>query len=186
MPQTTINVSELARLLDEEHIHLIDVRTPVEFRSVHVPGSKNTPLDVIDPHSIVDGLGDERIVLICKQGGRGEKARQKFVDAGFDCAVNVEGGTAAWAAADFPVVRGKQSISLERQVRILAGMIVLVSSMLAMVWNAGFAGIAAFVGAGLMFAGISDTCGMAIILAKMPWNQVKNETCQVVSSGRSA
>ena len=86
--------------------------------------------------------------------------------------VNVEGGTAAWEAAGLPVVRGKKTISLERQVRIAAGVLVLVGSALGYFVHPYFIGVAAFVGAGLTFAGVTDTCGMGMLLARMPWNQV--------------
>jgi rhodanese-related sulfurtransferase len=88
--------------------------------------------------------------------------------------VNVEGGTLAWEAAGLPLVHGaRKAISLERQVRIAAGFLVLVGAVLAMVVHPYFAGLSAFIGAGLMFSGITDTCGMAMVLARMPWNQVK-------------
>jgi rhodanese-related sulfurtransferase len=86
--------------------------------------------------------------------------------------INVEGGTLAWDQAGLPVVRGRRTISLERQVRICAGFMALTGGVLAMLVHPWFAGLSAFVGAGLMFAGITDTCGMALILARMPWNQV--------------
>ena len=89
--------------------------------------------------------------------------------------VNVEGGTLACEAAGLPVVRGKKAISLERQVRIAAGFLVLVGAVLALTVHPYFAGLSAFVGAGLMFAGITDTCGMGMLLARMPWNQVSTE-----------
>jgi rhodanese-related sulfurtransferase len=90
--------------------------------------------------------------------------------------INVEGGTEAWLAAGLPVVRGKKVMSLERQVRIAAGAIVLAGAIAALVTgNVYFAGIPAFVGAGLMFAGISDSCAMGLLIAKMPWNQNRAE-----------
>ena len=89
--------------------------------------------------------------------------------------VVVEGGTEAWVDSGLPVVRGKKAVSLERQVRIAAGALVLIGSILTLV-NSYFLVLPAFVGAGLVFAGVTDTCGMGMLLAKMPWNQVKNET----------
>jgi rhodanese-related sulfurtransferase len=86
----------------------------------------------------------------------------------------VTGGTEAWVDAELPVARGKKAISLERQVRIVAGLLVLTGSLLGMFVSRWFMGLPAFVGAGLTFAGITDTCGMAMILARMPWNQVKS------------
>jgi rhodanese-related sulfurtransferase len=91
--------------------------------------------------------------------------------AGFPNVVNIAGGILACIEAGVPVVRGSKAMSLERQVRIAAGSLVLLSLVLSLVHPA-FLGLAAFVGAGLVFAGITDTCGMGMLLARMPWNQV--------------
>ena len=106
-------------------------------------------------------------------------AAKKFIDAGITNVVSVEGGTLAWEAAGLPVARGKKTISLERQVRIAAGFLVLTGAVLGYLVNPNFIGISAFVGAGLMFAGITDTCGMGMMLAKMPWNQCDTTQCSV-------
>ena len=94
-----------------------------------------------------------------------------FQQAGYPNVVNVEGGTQACVSAGLPVVRGKKAISLERQVRIAAGSLVLIGAVLAWLVHPAFIGLSAFVGAGLVFAGITDTCGMGMLLARMPWNQ---------------
>lgn len=170
----TITPSELAEQQQQGSIELIDVRTPIEFREVHASDARNVPLDSLDPAALMqarNGSADQPLYVICRGGARGEKACQKFIDAGFSNVVNVAGGTQAWDEAGLPVVRGKKAISLERQVRITAGLIVLVSGILALTVNPMFAGIAAFVGAGLTFAGITDSCAMGLLLAKMPWNQ---------------
>jgi rhodanese-related sulfurtransferase len=110
------------------------------------------------------------VYVICLSGARGAKACEKLTAAGLN-AVNIEGGTLAWAAANLPVVRGKKSISLERQVRIAAGSLVLLGCVLGyFVHPLGYA-LPAFIGAGLLFAGVTNTCGMGLLLAKMPWNQ---------------
>jgi rhodanese-related sulfurtransferase len=116
--------------------------------------------------------GSEPLYVICRSGSRGKQACEKFLAAGYTNVVNVEGGTQAWDQAGLPVVRGKKVISLERQVRIAAGLLVLLGAILGFVVHPYFIGLAAFVGAGLTFAGITDTCGMGMLLAKMPWNQV--------------
>jgi hypothetical protein len=87
--------------------------------------------------------------------------------------ITVEGGTLAWDAAGLPVVRGKKTASLERQVRIAIGIIVLASSLLAVFHHRYWIGLAAFMGAGLIFSAITDFCGLALILGRMPWNQVR-------------
>ena len=105
----------------------IDVRTPVEFRELHAADARNVPLDQLDPAAIIQARNgsDEPLYVICRSGGRGRQACEKFLAAGFTNVVNVEGGTLAWAECGLPVVRGKKTISLERQVRIAAGSLVL-------------------------------------------------------------
>jgi rhodanese-related sulfurtransferase len=181
----TISAQQLASLQQQAPLELIDVRTPAEFRQVHAQPARNLPLDQLDPQAVMtsrNGSTDAPLYVICQSGSRGAKACQKFLHAGYSNVVNVEGGTKAWESAGLPVVRGKKSISLERQVRIVAGAIVLTGALLAVTVNAYFALISAFVGAGLMFAGITDTCGMAMMLAKMPWNQVREQPSEPMSN----
>jgi len=156
-------------------IDLIDVRTAVEFEAVHAVPARNVPLDQLDAASLLSQRGGNGspLYLICKSGSRARQARQKFAAAGCESVVCVAGGTDAWVAAGLPVVRGRQAISLERQVRIAAGSLVLLGTLLAWQVNFAFIAISAFVGAGLVFAGVTDTCGMGMMLAKMPWNRRK-------------
>lgn len=178
---TTIQVQELSQRGENGKVDLIDVRTPVEFREVHASKAKNIPLDTIDPQAVMETRNEsteEPLYMICKSGVRAAKACQKFIDAGFTNVINVQGGTEAWVKAGLPIVRGKKAMSLERQVRVAAGSIVLVGSVAAMVTeNLYLTGIPAFVGAGLLFAGVTDTCGMGMLLAKMPWNQCQDGSC---------
>ena len=154
-------------------IRLIDVRTPAEFRSVHAEGATLIPFDQFDPgqFSRTDAGGTSPIYLICGSGARAKTAAEKCVAAGLTDVAVVEGGTSAWLAAGLPVVRGRGAISLERQVRIAAGSLVLIGIILGLAVSRIFFGLSAFVGAGLVFAGVTDTCGMGLILARMPWNQ---------------
>ena len=175
MSIAVIKPQELAELSKEDRkIDLIDVRTHVEFREVHVEGARNVPLDQLDPAELMldrNGSANEPLYAICRSGSRGQQACEKFLKAGFSNVVNVEGGTLAWVEAGLPVVRGKKAISLERQVRIAAGLLVLLGAGLGAFVHPAFIGLSAFVGAGLMFSGITDTCGMGMLLARMPWNQ---------------
>ena len=177
----TIDVKELSRLLEQDSsIDLIDVRTPVEFREVHAERARNIPMDRLEPDALVSGQngGGKTLYLICKGGDRSNMVAKKFVEAGADRVVSVNGGTDAWVAAGYPVVRGKKAMSLERQVRIAAGFLVFTGALLGFFVHPYLIGLSAFVGAGLMFAGITDTCAMGMLIAKMPWNQVP-ETCEV-------
>ncbi|MEM6468868.1 MAG: rhodanese-like domain-containing protein [Planctomycetota bacterium] len=171
----TITVQNLAQRQRDAAIHLVDVRMPTEFREVHAEGAVNVPLDSLNPSAIDEKFGkaeNKPIYVICKSGGRSTKAAQQFLDAGVDRVVNVEGGTDAWIEAGLPVQRGKKAISLERQVRIAAGFLALLGAILGFLVHPYFVGLSAFIGAGLMFAGITDTCGMGMMLSQMPWNQV--------------
>ncbi|MGD9855342.1 MAG: rhodanese-like domain-containing protein [Planctomycetaceae bacterium] len=166
--------------------NLVDVRTPVEYQEVHVEFARNIPLDRLNPTDVLAGHpASEPLFVICRSGNRAAKACDAIRAAGFDRVVNVEGGTTAWDEAGLPVIRGKNAVSLERQVRITAGAIVLTGALLAFFVNMHFLWLSAFIGAGLMFSGITDSCGMGMMLARMPWNQVKPETaaCDTKETG---
>ena len=173
VPTVTPEVLESLRRRGEP-VELIDVRTPVEFRGVHAESARLMPLDRLDPRAFMDsryGSKDHPLYIICRSGSRGRRACERFHAAGFAKVVNVEGGTLAWEKAGLPVVRGEGAMSLERQVRIAAGSLVVFGTALGAFVHPAFLGLAGFVGAGLVFAGVTDTCGMGMILAKMPWNR---------------
>ncbi len=173
----TITCAELKHRADSgTALELVDVRTPAEFREVHAEPARNVPLERLDPGALIrqrPGQLHEPLYVICHSGSRGKQACEKLSEAGFEQVINVEGGTQAWEQAGLPVVRGKKTLSLERQVRIAAGLLVLLGSVSGYFYPP-MLGLAAFVGAGLTFSGITDTCGMAMLLARMPWNQVKS------------
>ena len=177
MTLTAITPHQLAELCKGGKIDLLDVRTPVEFRELHAAAARNLPLDRLDPASVMrarNGNEDEPLYLICRSGSRGKQACEKFLAAGFANVVNVEGGTLAWAECGLPVVRGKQAVSLERQVRMAAGLLVLLGALLGWLVHPAFVALSAFVGTGLVFAGATDTCGMGLLLARMPWNRAED------------
>ena len=179
MSVTTITPQRLGDLCKSGKIGLLDVRTPVEFRELHAADARNVPLDRIDPATIMQArTGDEPLYVICRSGSRGRQACEKFLAAGFTSVVNVEGGTLAWVECGLPVVRGKKAISLERQVRIAAGSLVLLGVLLGWLVHPAFVGLSALIGAGLVFAGVTDTCGMGLLLARMPWNQVQDSPAE--------
>ncbi len=172
----TISPLELQKLLTAHpNLPLLDVRTPVEFAEVHVPQARSVPLDEINPKELA-GSGkirkDQPVYLICRSGQRATRAAEKFAKEGFPEPVVIAGGTLGWIEANLPVVRGQSKvISLERQVRIVAGSLVFTGVTLGWLVHPGFFGLSAFVGAGLVFAGITDFCGMGLLLAKAPWNK---------------
>jgi rhodanese-related sulfurtransferase len=182
MGVATISPRDLAaRQQASQPVELIDVRTPVEFREVHAEFARNLTLSDLDPAAVMNsraGGPEEPLYVICQSGSRGRQACEKFQAAGFTNVINVEGGTRAWVECGLPVVRGRKAISLERQVRIAAGALVLLGVGLGFVHPVLF-GLAAFVGAGLVFAGVTDTCGMGLLLARMPWNRVTDSSTPV-------
>jgi rhodanese-related sulfurtransferase len=145
MSVSTITPKQLAELCQGNgKLDLIDVRTPVEFREVHVEFARNMPLDRLDPVALMqarNGSQHEPLYLICRSGSRGRQACEKFLAAGFTNVVNIEGGTLACVECGLPVIRGKKAISLERQVRIAAGLLVLLGALLGWLVHPAFIGL---------------------------------------------
>ncbi len=149
----------------------LDVRTPVEFDGEHIEGSALHPLSDLEPDAVKAlAAGKSGVLVICRSGNRAKQAAEKLVAAGVDDVKVLDGGIMAWNAAGLPLVRGRAVMSLERQVRIAAGSLVFVGAMLGYFVNPAWIFLSGFVGAGLVFAGITDTCGMGMMLARMPWN----------------
>ena len=165
----TISPTSLREALDRGAT-LIDVRTPAEFREAHIRGARNLPLESLNPEQLREHRGD--LLVVCHKGGRSKMACDKLEAAGIANLHDVEGGTLACEAAGLPIERGRKTISLERQVRIAAGSLVVIGAALGAFVHPGWIGLSGFVGAGLVFAGVTDTCGMGMLLARMPWNQV--------------
>ena len=154
----------------DDSIYLIDVRTPAEYGSAHAEGAINHPMELLDVNNLPFSKNEE-LHVICQSGGRSMKVCEKLESAGFEKIVNVEGGTSAWLDANLPSIAGKKAMSLERQVRIAAGSLVVIGVALGQFVAPGWFGLSAFVGAGLVFAGMTDTCGMGMLIARMPWNR---------------
>lgn len=154
--------------LDEGKAALIDVREPDERAGVRIAASTLMPLSRFDAASLPRA---ERVVFHCVSGVRAKEAAGRAAASGWPGVTFMAGGIKAWEAAGLPVVRtAKAPISIMRQVQVTVGTVVLVFSILAVAVSAWFALGAAFMGAGLVFAGSTGTCAMAAMLAKMPWN----------------
>lgn len=179
MSIATISPKQLHDIVEAgQDVELIDVRTPMEFRVVHASFARNVPLDQLDAAKIAAGRNgaSQPLYFICQSGGRGKQACEKILAAGYTNVVNVEGGTQAWDQAALPVVRDEKAISLERQVRMAAGSLVVFGSLVSYFAHPYWIALPAFVGAGLLFSGITDTCGMGMMLARMPWNRVSKDS----------
>jgi rhodanese-related sulfurtransferase len=150
---------------------LLDVRTPGEFRTAHIPGSYNVPLDTLREHraELLRHL-DEDVVLICRSGGRAAQAEQALAEAGLPNLRILEGGVLAWETAGGPLNHGPARWDLERQVRLVAGGIVLLSGLAALLMP-GLYLIGTAVGAGLTVAALTNTCAMGMLLSKLPYNR---------------
>src|SRR5690606_35255432 len=125
-------------------VRLIDVRTPAEHGEIHIQGAELMPLDRLDPQQVKSSADERRIVLVCRSGKRAEQALKKLAEAGCGNLASLEGGVDAWEQAGLPVVRGRAAMSLERQVRVAAGLLVLTGVVLGTSVHAGFYGLSAF------------------------------------------
>jgi rhodanese-related sulfurtransferase len=156
---------------NRDQFRWIDVRTPGEFASEHIEGSENIPLDQLQTRTAELKASSKPLIVVCRSGQRADKACQ-FIETLPEVQAQIlEGGITAWQAQKLPLERGQGTISLERQVRIVAGFLAASGALLALFVDPRFALIPAFVGSGLVFAGVTDTCGMAMMLAKLPYNQ---------------
>lgn len=177
--------TELEELINSRNdLLLLDVRTPGEFESAHIPGAYNVPLDSLPEHAQeIAQQCDTHFVLVCQSGARAKKAEEALQSAGMSRLHVLDGGMNDWVAADRPTRFGPKRISLERQVRIVAGSLVATGALLALLVNPWFSLLPLFVGSGLTFAGITDTCGMGMLLAQLPYNQTAS--CDVPAMVRA-
>jgi rhodanese-related sulfurtransferase len=150
---------------------LIDVRTPAEFDSAHIPGSYNVPLHLLQEHAAeIAGHLDQDVVLVCRSGSRAAQAEQTLTRNGLTNVHLLEGGITAWQQHAAPVTRGRPRWDIERQVRLVAGTVVFLAVMGSLLLP-GLQYVAAALGAGLAIAALTNTCTMGMLLAKLPYNR---------------
>lgn len=177
---TTVSTLEPTTLrqwmAQHQDLVIIDVRSAAEFESLHIRGSYNVPLPLLSEHTaeLAARLG-ERVVLVCQSGVRAEQARQKLAGAGIDTAYVLTGGAPGFADAGGDVVRGTQRWDLERQVRMVAGSLVLTGLVGGRFVSPKLRTVAGVIGTGLTFSAASNTCAMGKALSAMPWNKTANE-----------
>ena len=175
MPNTLPSVlspTDLTRLLTERpDTRLLDVRTPGEFEAEHIAGAYNVPLDTLGEHGPEIRRVTAPVVLVCRSGQRARRAEDALKSAGMTNLHVLDGGMAAWVATGQPVRRAKPRMSLERQVRIAAGAIAATGGLLALFVDPLFAVIPAILGSGLVFAGVTDSCAMGMLIARLPHNR---------------
>jgi rhodanese-related sulfurtransferase len=167
---------QLAGLMAQRRVlRILDVRTPGEYESMHIRGAYNVPLSTLGEHADeIRATVNEPVVLICQSGNRARQAELALRECSMSNVHVLEGGMAGWTALGLPVERGRKRLSLERQVRILAGGMAAVGGVLALAVNPLFALVPTFVGSGLVFAGVTDTCGMAMVLSRLGYNRPAN------------
>lgn len=182
-----LDASVLAQALKTtpDAVRIIDVRTPAEFETAHIPGAYNVPVERMSQYVDEIGAVNAPLVLVCRSGQRASRAKAILEAAGVQQLQVLDGGLQAWVAAGRTVTRGEERMSLERQVRIAAGALSAVGAMLALSVSPLFAAIPAVVGSGLVFAGLTDTCAMGSLLGRLPYNQTSADVGAAVRALRA-
>ncbi|MFP4006883.1 MAG: rhodanese-like domain-containing protein [Spirulinaceae cyanobacterium] len=166
-----IDARTLKTLIDRNKAEVIDVREPGEYAGEHIPGAKLVPLSKFDAKKIPN-RSNKQVVLYCRSGNRSAQAAQKLFASGYSEVTHLQCGLGAWKEAGFETIVNKNApISLMRQVQIVAGSLVLTGTLLGAFVSPWFLILSGFVGGGLTMEGITDTCLMARLLAKLPYNQ---------------
>ncbi|MDQ0931160.1 rhodanese-like domain-containing protein [Streptomyces turgidiscabies] len=169
---SSITPAALHQLVREGHgPRLLDVRTPAEFRTSHIPGAYNVPLATLREHraELLSHL-DEEVVLVCRSGARATQAEKALAEAGLPNLRVLDGGMNAWEATGAPANRGPERWDMERQVRLVAGSVVLVTG-LAGIFLPGAHLVGTAIGAGLTYSALSNSCAMGVLLSRLPYNR---------------
>lgn len=165
-----IEPQQAAEWLAARRAVIVDVREPDEYARERIEGVTLLPLSRFDGARIPAPPGST-VVFQCRTGRRSLEAAARAVAAGWTDVYSLKGGIVAWANAGLPVIRARVPISIMRQVQIVVGAGVLAGTLLAWLVSPWFLLLTGFFGAGLIFAGVTGTCGMAALLAVMPWNR---------------
>ncbi len=167
-----INAEELDEALKQDTVKLIDVREGIENAEEKIENSILLPLSSFKATEALSHAENRKIVLYCRSGKRSQQAAHKLIEIGCTEIYCLKGGIEDWKAKGFYTIKSsKGPISLMRQVQITAGSLVVIGVILSYVVAKEFILLSGFVGAGLVFAGVTNTCGLAMLVAKMPWNQ---------------
>ena len=175
---TALDTAQLRELIDSGRApRLLDVRTPAEFDNSHIPGAYNVPLNLLKEHRTeLRGHLDEDVVLICHSGARASQAERTLAAIGVPNVKVLTGGMVAWRVAAGPITEGTPRWDLERQVRLVAGAIVL-AGVVASLFVPGAEWVAGVIGAGLTIAALSNTCALGMLLSRLPYN--RNASCDL-------
>ncbi len=173
-----------AEWLESGQAVLIDVREDFEHAAERIGGALHCPLSRLEIDDLRRKSGDKRIVFHCRTGKRSSDAARRFQSDG-EPAFHLAGGIEAWKSAGLRTERPSAGprIDVMRQTQMLIGLFVLSGVLLGSFVSPWFLLLSGFMGAGLIFAGLSGTCGMAFMLAKLPWNRVQR-VCRTTCSTR--
>jgi rhodanese-related sulfurtransferase len=172
------------RMQSDRPATVVDVRSQAEYRAGHVRGATSVPLDEMDTSDLIGQTGnpsagsDQPLYLTCHSGLRAQQAAEKLHSAGYDNIVLLQGGTEAWEKSGLPMRRIGNAISLERQVQITIGTLLILKVVFGFTVHEVFFVLAALIGAGLITAGVTRWCGMARLISRMPWNQTNDSARQ--------
>lgn len=165
-----VDASTLRQWIDQQAIALIDVRELGEYAGEHIPGATPVPLSSFNPDNVP--RSDRKVVLYCQTSTRSAKAAQKLFAARFEEVSHLKGGLNAWKQSGYETQVNKNApISIQRQVQIVAGSLVFLGTLMGAFVSPWFLLLSGFVGTGLIFAGVTNTCAMGMLLAKLPYNQ---------------
>jgi rhodanese-related sulfurtransferase len=168
---TEIEAIALKEKLDLQQVILVDVRESGEYATEYILGSVSIPLSTFDKN-LIENIGDKPLVICCQSGMRSNRASQQLLENGYEHVMQLKGGLSSWKAAGLKTqVNRHAPISLFRQVQIVAGSLVAIGTGLGIVVSPWFLLLSGFVGCGLVFAGVSNTCAMGMLLMKLPYNQ---------------
>lgn len=149
---------------------LIDVRSPDEYLIEHIPGSQNIPLEKL-PSELEKFKNQNEIIMVCRSGNRAQKAKEILESFGCINVKVLEGGLNEWKNSNLPVISMKKGFSIMQQVQIIAGSMVLIGTLIKPLWF-----LALIAGTGLLIAGLTNTCLMATLLSKLPWNKTSSNS----------
>jgi rhodanese-related sulfurtransferase len=158
-------------LKQDPQAKILDVRSALEFSQVHIENSLNIPIDMISAKINELSQSGQKYLVLCHSGNRAAMAADMLIQSGIHPVKVMDGGLVRWQKAKLPVIKGQGGMSLERQVRLIAGSLVLVGILMAWLLNWAFIFISVFVGSGLVFAGLTDSCLMGVLLMKLPYNK---------------
>ena len=168
----SVDASTLKNWIDSNQAVLIDVREPAEHASEKIEGAYSIPLGIIKL-SDIPHYADKKLILHCRSGKRSHNACEKLLTANPNLNIyTLEGGISAWIDAGYNILKsGKSILPLDRQVQLTIGIVLIISSILGLVISPKLFFVTGLIGVGLSVAGITGFCGLAMLIAKMPWNQ---------------